>query len=438
MSDIADASLAESGQRRIAWAERAMPVLRQIRQRYADTRPLDGVRIGACLHVTAETANLARTLAAGGAEVALCASNPLSTQDDTAAALAADGIAVFARALADPSTYDAHIDAVLDLRPSILLDDGCDLTDAVHGRRSDVLSGISAGCEDTTTGIVRLRAMSRAGLLRFPVVDLNDTDTKRMFDARFGTGQSTIDAILRATNILLAGKIVVVAGFGAAGRGVAERARGMGADVVVTEVDPLRALDARLHGYRVLAMSEAAAIGDLFITVTGNRDVVRREHFEAMKDGAIVANAGHFDVEVDVVALTQLATDCHAAIRPHTDEYVLADGRRILVLAEGRVVNLAAAEGHPATIMDLAFATEVLTVEWLVTGAAGVEAGVHAVPIGIDRDVAALELAAAGIRLDQLSAEQRGYLTAWATARLGSRATPSSQNDDPAPGPPAG
>jgi adenosylhomocysteinase len=412
---IVDPALATEGAARIAWAERSMPVLRRIRERFAAERPLAGWRVGASLHVTTETANLLGTLAAGGARVALCASNPLSTQDDVAAALTAAGIAVHARNGDTPSAYAGHLDAVLDTGPQLLLDDGCDLAEALHTRRQDALPGVRAGCEDTTSGVVRLRAMAAAGALRFPVVDVGDTATRQMFDARFGTGQSTIDAILRSTNVLLAGALVVVAGFGAVGRGVAERARGLGAQVVVTEVDPVRALDARMHGYRVLTMAEAAAIADVIITATGNRDVVRREHLAAVRDGVVVANAGHFDVEIDVPALESLAAARHARVRPHTDEYVLPDGRRVLLLAQGRVVNLAAAEGHPAPVMDIAFATQALTVEWLA-GAGELVAAVHSVPGDIDRQVAALELAASGVRIDRLTEAQARYRTSWGSA----------------------
>jgi adenosylhomocysteinase len=412
-SDIADPDLADEGRVRVAWARRQMPVLRGITERFAGTRPLEGVRIGACLHVTAETAALVHALQAGGARVAVCASNPLSTQDDVAAALVADGVAVFARHGAGRATYAGHIDAVLDTRPQLLLDDGCDLADAVHARRTDVLDGVLGGCEDTTTGVVRLRAMAAANALGYPVVDVNDTDMRRMFESRYGTGQSTMDAIVGATHLLIAGLTVVVAGFGAAGRGVAERARGLGAEVVVTEVDPVRALDARMHGYRVLTLAEAAPLADLVITVTGNRQVVRREHLAQLKDGAVLANAGHFDVEIDLAALADLAATHRRAVRPHTDEYTLADGRRLLLLAAGRVVNLAAGEGHPPAVMDLAFATQALTAQWLIGTAESLGVGVHRVPVSIDREVAALELAATGVVIDTLTPEQVSYLTTW-------------------------
>jgi adenosylhomocysteinase len=412
-SDVADPQLADDGRARIDWGARQMPALAAIRERFAAELPLQGVRVGACLHVTTETANLLRVLRAGGADVALCASNPLSTQDDVAAALADEGIAVFARSGVDRATYDGHVDAVLDTRPTVLLDDGCDLVEAVHTRRRGALDGVVGGCEDTPTGVVRLRAMAAEGVLRFPVVDVSDTDIRRMFDSRHGTGQSTIEAILWATNLLLAGRTVVVAGFGAAGRGVAERARGLGAEVVVTEVDPVRALDARMHGYRVLPMLEAAALADVLVTVTGNRSVVRREHLEALKDGAVLANAGHFDVEIDLGALAELAVSRVRSVRPHTDEYAFADGRRVLLLAEGRVVNLAAAEGSPPTAMDLAFATQALTVEWLTGAAPTLAPAVHAVPAHLDRQAATVELAAMGVTIDEMTDEQRRYLSAW-------------------------
>jgi adenosylhomocysteinase len=390
-----------------------MPVLRQIRARFAATRPLAGVRVAACLHVTTETANLMRALQAGGAEVRLCASNPLSTQDDTAAALVADcGIAVFARNGVGRDGYYAHIDAALDGRPELVLDDGCDLTMRVHSR-PDILAGVRGGCEETTTGVIRLRQMARDGVLAFPVVAVNDTDTKRMFDNRYGTGQSTVDGILRATNVLLAGRTVVVAGYGFCGRGVAQRVAGLGASVVVTEIDATKALDATMQGFRVLPMAEAAAIGDVFVTVTGNRDVLRPEHFAVMKDGAILANSGHFDVEIDVPGLADLAVEFHRQVRPHTDEYVLADGRRVCLLAEGRLVNLGAAEGHPAAVMDMSFADQALTAEWLLTAAADLAPGVHEVPTQIDTAVAELKLRSMDVRIDALTPAQERYLSSW-------------------------
>jgi adenosylhomocysteinase len=410
--DVADLGLAADGRLRIDFADQTMPVLAAIRRRFADERPLAGVRIAACLHVTAETANLVRTLVAGGAEVTLAASNPLSTQDDTAAALVREGVAVFARSGVDLAAYYAHIESALTIEPDLVLDDGCDLVNMLHTTRTDLAHRVRAGCEETTTGVIRLREMAKAGVLRFPVVAVNDTPAKRLLDNRYGTGQSTFDAILRATNTLLAGRVVVVAGYGSCGQGVASRARGLGAQVVVTEVDPIRALDATMDGFRVLPMSAAAPIGNVFITVTGNRDVIRAEHFEVMRDGAILANAGHFDVEVDVRALHDIA-DARRRVRPHTDEFTLPDGRRLLLLAEGRVVNLAAAEGHPAAVMDVAFADQALTAEWLVGAAAGLSPGVYDVPAEIDARVAMLTLASIGVSLDELSPHQQDYLRSW-------------------------
>ncbi len=409
--------MAEAGERRIEWAARSMPVLQAIGAGFGADRPLDGLRIAACLHVTAETAVLMGALRQGGAEIALAASNPLSTQDDVAAALGEYGIAVHARAGVDRAAYYRHINQALDIEPHVVLDDGCDLVNILHTERVGLLDGVMGGCEETTTGIIRLRQMASEGALRFPVVAVNDTRTKRMFDNRYGTGQSTLDGIMRATNVLLAGRTVVVAGFGFCGRGVAERAKGLGARVVVTEIDPVKALDAALQGYDVRPMSLAAEIGDVFVTVTGNRDVIRAEHLAAMKDGAILANAGHFDVEIDVRALEGMAREARFGIRPNTDEYVLEDGRRLLLLAEGRLVNLTAAEGHPAAVMDMSFSAQALTVAWLVEEPSRLPPGVHDVPAGIDVEVARLKLAAAGISIDALTAEQEEYLHSW---RLGS------------------
>ncbi|MBN6052659.1 adenosylhomocysteinase [Nonomuraea sp. RK-328] len=405
--------LRESGERQISWAARSMPVLTAIGERFGVERPLDGLRIAACLHVTAETAVLMGALRAGGAEIALAASNPLSTQDDVAEALRGYGIAVHARAGVDRATYYRHIHQALDLGPDLVLDDGCDLVNTLHTERTDLLGGVSGGCEETTTGIIRLRQMASEGALRFPVVAVNDTRTKRMFDNRYGTGQSTLDGIMRATNTMLAGRTVVVAGFGFCGRGVAERAKGFGARVVVTEIDAVKALDATLQGYEVRPMAEAAAAGDLFITVTGNRDVIRAEHLAVMKDGAILANAGHFDVEIDVRALDELAVEVHRGVRPNTDEYVLPDGRRLLLLAEGRLVNLTAAEGHPAAVMDMSFSAQALAVAWLVGERSGLAPGVYDVPESIDQEVARLKLAATGIGIDALTEEQESYLHSW-------------------------
>ncbi|MEU4228726.1 adenosylhomocysteinase [Nonomuraea sp. NPDC026600] len=409
--------LSESGERHISWAARSMPVLTAIGERFAVSRPLDGLKIAACLHVTAETAVLMGALKAGGAEIALAASNPLSTQDDVASALRDYGIAVHARAGVDRATYYRHIHQALDLGPDLVLDDGCDLVNILHTERTDLLEGVSGGCEETTTGIIRLRQMAAESALRFPVVAVNDTRTKRMFDNRYGTGQSTLDGIMRATNTMLAGRTVVVAGFGYCGRGVAERAKGLGARVVVTEIDAVKALDATLQGYEVRPMAEAVITGDLFITVTGNRDVIRGEHLAAMKDGAILANAGHFDIEIDVRALDELAEEIHHGVRPNTDEYVLADGRRLLLLAEGRLVNLTAAEGHPAAVMDMSFSAQALAVAWLAEERVRLVPGVYDVPEEIDQEVARLKLAAAGIGIDTLTGEQEDYLHSW---RVGS------------------
>jgi adenosylhomocysteinase len=411
--DVADLSLAPRGRARIEWANRQMPVLARIRERFAAERPLEGQTIAACLHVTTETANLMRTLAAGGADVTLVASNPLSTQDETAAGLVGEyGLSVFAVRGEDHDRYYAHIDAALDRAPTITMDDGCDLVNRLHSERPEQATQVLAGTEETTTGVIRLRAMERAGALRYPIIAVNDTPTKHLFDNRFGTGQSTIDGILRATNTLLAGKTFVVAGYGYCGRGVANRAKGLGADVVVTEVDPIRALEAAMEGYRVMPMAEAAALGDVFVTVTGNTSILRREHFEAMRDGAIVANAGHFDVEIDIPALDKLAR-ARREVRPNAEEFELADGRRIVLLAEGRLVNLGAAEGHPAAVMDMSFADQALAAEWLVAHADDLDVRVHAVPLEIDAEVARLKLASMGRAIDALTAEQDRYLSSY-------------------------
>ncbi|MEU6407274.1 adenosylhomocysteinase [Microbispora sp. NPDC046933] len=411
------ADIAEAGERRIGWAARSMPVLRAVGAGFAADRPLDGLRIAACMHVTAETAVLMGALREGGAEIALAASNPLSTQDDVAEALRTYGITVHARAGVDKATYYRHIHQALDVAPNVVLDDGCDLVNTLHTERVELLDGVIGGCEETTTGIIRLRQMAAENALRFPMVAVNDTRTKRMFDNRYGTGQSTLDGIMRATNVLLAGRTVVVAGFGFCGRGVAERAKGLGARVIVTEIDPVKALDAALQGYDVRPMSLAAETGDVFVTVTGNRDVIRAEHLAVMKDGAILANAGHFDVEIDVRALEEMAREVRFGIRPNTDEYVLEDGRRLLLLAEGRLVNLTAAEGHPAAVMDMSFSAQALAVAWLVRESARLTPGVYDVPAGIDTEVARLKLDAAGISIDALTDEQEEYLHSW---RLGS------------------
>jgi adenosylhomocysteinase len=411
--DVADLSLAGDGAARIDWAESQMPVLRQVRARFQRERPLDGVVIAACLHVTAETANLVRTLMAGGAEVALCASNPLSTQDDTAAALVErEGAAVFARAGEDPGTYYAHIDAVLDRRPRLTIDDGADLAGVIHARRTELLDGVSGGTEETTTGMIRLRALEAEGKLAFPVIGVAESVTGRLLDHRYGTGQSTLDGILRATSILFAGQRVVVVGYGAAGRGVALRARGAGAHVVICEVDPLRALEAQLDGYDVMPALEAARVGDIFITVTGDRDVLRREHFEVMRDGAILANAGHFDVEISKPDLESLTKE-RREVRPLVAQHVLRDGRRLHLLADGRVVNLAAGEGHPGAVMDVDFAGQALSIEHLARHADELEPRVHRMPEAIDREVARLTLDSLGVEIDSLTDEQRSYLHSW-------------------------
>ncbi|MQA94144.1 MAG: adenosylhomocysteinase [Streptosporangiales bacterium] len=412
--DVADLALADAGRTRVEWAERAMPVLRALRERFTDARPLAGVNVAACMHVTAETAVLLAVLRAAGAEVALAASNPLSTQDDTAAALVqAYGVSVFARAGVDREEYYRHINAVLDIGPTLVFDDGCDLVGTLHTERPELLGSVRGGCEQTTTGVLRLHQMAAEGALTFPMVAVNEADTKHMFDNRYGTGQSTLDGIMRATNTLLAGKTIVVAGFGYCGKGVAERARGMGARVVVTEVDPVAALDATMQGFTVAPMSVAAQVGDVFVTVTGNRDVIRAEHLAVLKDGAILANSGHFDVEIDLAALDELAVRRNPEVRPQADEYVLADGRRVVLLAEGRLVNLGAAEGHPAGVMDMSFSTQALTAAWLAGEDRPSEPGVHDVPYGLQGEVARLALASMGVEIDVLTAEQQDYLHSW-------------------------
>jgi adenosylhomocysteinase len=414
MPDIKDPSLAGGGRERIEWAAGEMPVLAQIRERFEKERPFDGVRIAACLHVTTETANLMETLAAGGAEVLLAASNPLSTQDDVAAALTEQsGVETFAIKGEDNDTYYKHLNAVLDLRPQVTMDDGADLVSVLHTQRADQLTHVLGGTEETTTGVIRLRAMAGDGALGYPIVSVNDADTKHLFDNRFGTGQSTIDAIMRATNRLLAGRTVVVCGYGMCGRGVASRARGMGAQVVVTEVDPTVALEALMEGYRVMPLREAARIGDIFVTVTGDTSVIRREHLELMKDGAILANSGHFDVEIDKGALAELAVGGVRRIREFVDEHTLADGRRLHLLGEGRLVNLSAAEGHPAAVMDMSFSNQALSVEWLVQHHDELERRVYPVPTEIDREVARLKLRAMGVEIDTLTDEQEAYLRSW-------------------------
>ena len=417
LSDITDPGLAEAGRARIDWAQRGMPVLRLIAERFAAQRPLAGLMVAACLHVTAETAGLVNALRAGGARVFLAASNPLSTQDDVAAALAADGAAtVYARAGLDRLTYDEHIHRALDAGgegPDLVMDDGGDLVNTLHAERPELLAAVRGGCESTATGVIRLRRMAAEGALAFPMVAADATTTKRMFDNTCGTGQSVIDGVLRATNILLAGRVVVVAGYGASGRGIADAARGLGAHVMVTEVDPVRALEAVLAGFRVLPMADAVPSGEVFITATGSRDVIAAGHLPALRDGAILANAGHFDVEIDVRALTEAAVKVTRDVRPHTDEYLLADGRRLLLLAEGRVVNLVAAEGNPPQVMDVAFAGQALALAWLAGGEAALPPGVHAVPAEIDEQIARLTLESVGARIDALTPAQQEYLSSW-------------------------
>ena len=413
--DIKTTELASTGKQRIDWANRFMPVLDSIRARFENERPLEGLRIAACLHVTTETANLMKTLKAGGAEAVVCASNPLSTQDDVAASLVVDEkIGVFAIDGVDTETYYKHIDAALDMQPAITMDDGADLVSRLHseGTNPSLIEQVVAGTEETTTGVIRLRSMAAEGVLRYPIIAVNDADTKHFFDNRYGTGQSTLDGIIRATNLLIAGTTVVVAGYGWCGRGVASRARGLGANVVVTEVDPLRALEAVMDGFRVMPMLEAVQEADLIVTLTGDIHVLRKEHFEVMKDGAIIANSGHFDVEIDIPMLGKLSVDKGSA-RPYVDVYTLADGRKLYLVGEGRLVNLAAAEGHPASVMDMSFANQALSVEYIAKNRDGFENRVYDVPKSIDEAVAQLKLQAFGIEIDTLTAEQEKYLNSW-------------------------
>jgi adenosylhomocysteinase len=411
--EVRDVQQAEGGRRRIDWADREMPVLQHIRERFAKERPLQGTRVAACLHVTTETANLMRTLQLGGADVVLCASNPLSTQDDVAASLVTHfEIPVFAIKGEDSQTYYRHIHASLDHKPQVTMDDGADLLSTLHKERRDLLSGVRGGTEETTTGVIRLRAMAAAGALGYPVIAVNDAMTKHFFDNRYGTGQSTIDGIVRATNILLAGKTFVVAGYGWCGRGLASRARGMGANVIVTEVDPMPALEAVMDGFRVMPMEQAARIGDIFCTVTGDINVIDKAHFEAMKDGAIVANSGHFNVEINIPALQALAVEKRKA-REFVDQYILPDGREISLLGEGRLINLAAAEGHPASVMDMSFANQALSLEYLLQHADELENRVYTIPDVIDREIARLKLASMGITIDSLTEDQQRYLASW-------------------------
>ncbi|MBE0409302.1 MAG: adenosylhomocysteinase [Anaerolineales bacterium] len=411
--DIKDIKLAEGGRRRIEWSEREMPVLRLIRQRFSVERPLKGIRIASCLHVTTETANLMYTLQEGGAEVVLTASNPLSTQDDVAASLVTHfEIPTFAIKGEDNDTYYRHINSALDQQPHLTMDDGADLVSTLHKDRRDLLPEVIGGTEETTTGVIRLRAMAADGALAFPVVAVNDALTKHLFDNRYGTGQSTVDGIVRATNILLAGRNFVIAGYGWCGRGLAMRASGMGANIIVTEVDPLPALEAVMDGYRVMPMSEAAVIGDIFVTVTGDINVIDRQHFEAMKDGAIVANSGHFNVEINIPALASMAVE-KRQVRPFIEQYELPDGRNINLLGEGRLINLAAAEGHPASVMDMSFANQALCLEYMVKNANQLEKQVYKVPEEIDKEIARLKLESKGVKIDVLTPEQIDYLNSW-------------------------
>ena len=411
--DIKDESLAPQGKARIEWAELEMPVLRLIRERFQREKPLDGVRIGACLHITTETANLAITLKAGGADAAFCASNPLSTQDDVAASLVEDyGIPVFAINGEDDQTYYNHIHAILDRGPNITMDDGADLVSTIHKERRDLANDVLAGTEETTTGVIRLRAMAKDGVLLFPILAVNDAMTKHLFDNRYGTGQSTLDGIIRLTNVLLAGKAFVVGGYGWCSRGIATRARGMGAHVIVTEVDPLRALEAVMDGFRVMPMMEAAAAGDIFVTSTGDKNVLTGPHFEVMKDGALLANSGHFNVEIDIPALKQMSEEVRR-VRPLVDRYRLEDGRSLYLLGEGRLVNLSGAEGHPASVMDMSFANQALGAEFMVQNAKDLERSVHVIPRELDQEIARLKLKAMGVEIDTLTAEQEAYLSSW-------------------------
>ena len=411
--DIKNIDLADFGKKRIEWANQSMKVLQIIRKEFIKNQPLTGIRISACLHVTAETANLGIALRDGGAEVVLCASNPLSTQDDVAASLVRDhGIPVFAIRGEDNETYYSHILAAIDHKPHITMDDGADLVNVLHTKRQDAIDGVLGGTEETTTGVIRLRAMAKEGVLRYPIVAVNDADTKHLFDNRYGTGQSTIDGIIRATNFLLAGSKFIVAGYGWCGRGLASRARGAGAEVIITEVDPTKALEAVMDGFRVMSMSDAAKIGDVFCTVTGNKNVLTKDHFEHMKDGAIIANSGHFNVEIDIPALEKMASSKRTT-RSFVEEYSMKDGRKINLLGEGRLINLAAAEGHPPSVMDMSFADQALSVEYMVKNNATLEKTVYRVPEELDKRVAKLKLESMGIKIDKLTPEQEEYLASW-------------------------
>jgi len=412
-SDVKNLELADLGKKRIEWANQSMKVLQSIRKDFIKNQPLKGIRISACLHVTTETANLAITLRDGGAEVVLCASNPLSTQDDVAASLVRDyNIPVFAIKGEDNDTYYSHILAALDHKPHITMDDGADLVTIALTKRKDVLEGVIGGTEETTTGVIRLRAMAKDGALKYPIISVNDALTKHMFDNRYGTGQSTIDGVIRCTNHLMAGSKFVVAGYGWCGKGLAFRARGLGADVIVTEIDPLKAIEAVMDGHRVMSMPEAAKIGDIFVTVTGNKNVLNKEHFEAMKDGAIIANSGHFNVEIDIPTLEKMASGKRLT-RDFVEEYSMKDGRKIYLLGEGRLINLAAAEGHPASVMDMSFANQALSVEYVVKNHGSLEKKVYPVPVDIDKKVAKLKLETMGVKIDKLTSEQEEYLASW-------------------------
>jgi adenosylhomocysteinase len=411
---VKDLDLAPSGRLRMEWAEREMPVLQQIRERFEQEKPLSGMRMSACLHVTTETGNLARTLVAGGADLVLVASNPLSTQDDVAAALVSyHEIPVYAIKGEDNETYYEHIHAALDHKPHLTMDDGADLVSTLHKDRREVLGNLVGGTEETTTGVIRLRAMAKEGALEYPIVAVNDAMTKHLFDNRYGTGQSTLDGIIRATNVLIAGKNVVVGGYGWCSRGIAMRAKGLGANVIVTEIDPLKALEAVMDGFRVMPMIEAAPIGDIFVTSTGDINVIDRHHFEAMKDAAIVCNSGHFNVELNLDALREMAVQEPRLLRPFVKEYILPDGRRINVLADGRLVNLGAAEGHPSAVMDMSFANQALSAEYLIGQSEELENTVYAVPAEIDEQIALLKLQAMGVEIDELTEEQEAYLNSW-------------------------
>jgi adenosylhomocysteinase len=411
--DIRDRSLAEAGHRRISWAAREMPVIGSIRERFRAERPLAGVRLVACVHVTTETANLALTLRDGGADAVICASNPLSTQDDVAAALVDEGIPVFAIKGEDAETYYRHINAAIDHRPHLVIDDGADVVSTLHRQRQDGLADMLGATEETTTGVIRMRSMARQGVLRFPVIAVNDADTKHFFDNRYGTGQSTMDGILRATNILIAGKVVVVSGYGWCGKGIAMRARGLGARVIVTEIDPVKALEAAMDGFEVATMPEASQVGDIFITATGNISVVDRDDFERMKDGAIVANAGHFNAEINIAALQEMAGEGRRELRPFVEEYRLSQEQSVIVLGDGRLINLAAAEGHPASVMDMSFANQALACGYLVENSENLDNIVYDVPEDIDREIARLKLGSMRIEIDELTDEQREYLEGW-------------------------